>query len=231
LFVVGAGLVAWMLVASSSARAASVREASKLSVSEVYSRVEQAVGRAGRVYHQTGKSRSTGAVSGTETTETWIDGDNDLMRTQWPKIPFVRLIAGGVHYAKTKAAASVTQEPARHCFGASAAVSALLGCPLRSGALRSTVSVQDGTWRGNEVVVLVTKFGGKGKVPHGESRMYLDAKTFLPLGGEGTTIQGSGKGPRKIDARTTYRASFPPSTSLAPDFFTTPAIESWVASQ
>jgi hypothetical protein len=225
-------VVAAASVAGSGHAEASLED-SRLSLRAVYARVERAVHRDGRVYHQTNNATSSGAFSGSDSVETWIPADADTLRQQFPNAPFARLVSGGVDYGKNESA-PLGQIPAQRCYGASAAISTLLGCPLRSGPMQSQQKVLSGTWHGTRVVVLVTKFNGKRGttgVAHGESRVYLDAKTFRPVASEALTVQGTGKDRRRTLAHGSYVSSFDALDSLPPDFFTPSAIESWVASQ
>jgi hypothetical protein len=233
---IAVALVAWLALPQQ--QPTSTLRSSRLTVGDLYHRVERAITRPGQVYHQTASATSVGLPHPRQMIESWVDTDDDVARQQLRPPGSAEVVTGGEHYLAIRTAL-VDSGAAPSCFGSSAALAQILSCPIADSTVNTSQHVERTTLNGRLVVVLVTKIRSTPQAQFRSSsttRLYLDAKSFLPLAAkanyDSVTPAPSGQGPDvEIHARrhTSYRSDFTQAQSLPDNFFTPASIAAWAS--
>jgi hypothetical protein len=234
-------LAAWLAVPER--QPTTTRAASRLGVRDVYQRLERAVTRPGSVYHQTESVTSAGLPHAHQTVESWVDTANDVARQQTRPPGSAQLLVDDHQYVAIRTQ-TVDAGNVPPCHGTSPALALIVNCPAKIPTLNASQHVETAMIRGRAAVVLVTQFRPTlraGQPPRGTTRLYLDAKSFLPIAartdseGSVTTGTGDAQGTStktvtfEAHRRSTFEHVFTPTEILPPDFFTPASIGAWAA--
>jgi hypothetical protein len=222
-------------------------------VPDVYQRLERAVTRPGRVYHQTESASRVGIPHPHQTIESWVDAANDMAREQTRPPGSAELIVDDRQYVAIRTV-SVDAGAVPSCYGTSPALALILSCPAQVPALRALQHVETATLEGHPAVVLVTTLHPA--VPRAaqppvngavvaqqyayasKTRLYFDAKSFLPIAATSDYVSrtvsrnANGRTIKTVNSdgrqRSTFRHAFTPTQILPPGFFTPASIGAWV---
>jgi hypothetical protein len=216
---IGAGIVFHTLTGGATSTPAAeptILRGSEMTVEQLYDRVEQNLAAKG-VFEVSIVSDTASPVPYRRTL--WIDGPRQVVREKitTPESSSESLAtADQVFRHESAGGFSVAPSQFSRCHDSGIAVSMLLGCPGSPNG--STVSVEEGTLEGMDVLVLSDQGVGS------SHRIFLDAVTLMPirLEAEGTSLIGD-KEVRFSGASSFTVRSVPPS-SLAEDFFSATAI-------
>lgn len=130
------------------------------------------------------------------------------------------------------------------CYGTSLALALIVTCPAKIPAFNASQRVETASVERRAAVVLVTAIRPAlrpGQPPRSTTRLYVDAKTFLPIAARSdsksrvTTRTGDTQGTTtkavtfEAHQRSTFRHSFTQTQVFPPDFFTPASISAWVA--
>jgi hypothetical protein len=208
-----------------------VETPSELSVEEVYRRVDEALVQSGRIYHAETDSEGTSIVPFESSGKRWVDASSQLAREE---MTFEYKTPDGPQSHETttihRPDASFVKDDDRVserrpllCYGATLAASMVLGCP---GALeKSTTNVAEGSYDGIKAILLIREGTSRGSDENFTftQRLYLDAKTYLPIALESKGEVEYGQRQPTSEKRT-YKTSWLDRSSLSADFFEPAAI-------
>lgn len=194
---------------------------------EIYAGAGATLSQSGMIYHATIQTTGTeDSFIRSQSSERWVDAGQNVMREDATQRLFFQetevvfdvtsIVTAGSSYTLYRAPEQrLDESPSQACYGASEAVSAVLGCP---GFLEdSTTTVEWGALDGETAIVLVTIGTSRGsdETFTFTTKLYLDPETYLPVHG---TIEGTHTyGP--VRTETTYQHEFIPRDSLPADFF------------
>jgi hypothetical protein len=228
---------AWVLFARSPEPGSNMAS-SRLNATAVYRRTELAMSRPDFVYHQTETITGTDVGSAPHVIESWLDTSRDVVRQQFSFSGFAEIVVDGTRHSAIRSGETFESAAVATCHGASIAASALLNCPRNDSSLRVAQTVTTGHFNGRPAVVLVTTTNPVGEPVSVRSRLYLDAKTFLPIGARATSKAGgvvtNGSAStfvvQDIVRRSTFRHNFVADANMPADFFNRASVDSWAAS-
>jgi hypothetical protein len=208
-----------------------VETPSELTVEEVYRRVDETLVQAGRIYHAKIESSGVGIVPYETTEEQWVDASRHVARKE--TVSEAQTGDGPRHFQATslhrpdvtllKDDERSTERRPMLCYGADLAASAVSGC---SGPTTTqTMTVANGSYGGRKAVVLISEGTSRGsdETTTFTARLYLDAKTYLPIASisEGEVDFGQRQ---PASSKTTYTTSWVQRDALPADFFEPAAI-------
>jgi DNA-binding CsgD family transcriptional regulator len=208
-----------------------VETPSELTVEEVYRRVDEALAQSGRIYHAKIEGSGVGLVPYETTEEQWVDASRQIARKE--TVSEAQTGDGPRHFQATaihRPDATFLKDNERStdrrpmlCYGASLAASVVIGCP--GPTTTQTMTVARGSYGGREAVVLISEGTSRGsdETTTFTARLYLDARTYLPLASTSDGEVDSGQR-RPASSKTTYTTSWVQRDSLPADFFEPAAI-------
>jgi DNA-binding CsgD family transcriptional regulator len=208
-----------------------VEKPSELTVEEVYRRVNEALAQSGRIFHAKIESSGAGLVPYETTEEQWVDASRQVAREETNSE--AQAGDGPRHFQATaihKQDATLLKDNERSterrpmlCYGASLAASVVIGCP--GPTTTQTMTVVDGTYGGRKAIVLISegRTVGSDETATFTARLYLDAKTYLPIASTSDGEVDSGQR-RPASSKTTYTTSWVQRDTLPADFFEPAAI-------
>ena len=201
---------------------------STLTAEEVYGRVEQRLVESGRVLVVESTNEFTAPLAYTIDATYWLNARDGVVRERFESDAFGSYEAVSNHeerFSREQDGRSAVVS-SRHfqCHGAGVAASVLLGCPGPTD--RAEARIEQGRHRGRKVIVVVhagTSRGSDQTITY-ERRLYLDAKTLMPIEEviEGTYNDGSAQ--PYTAKRTIRRMEWQDRDSLSADFFEPAAI-------
>ena len=220
------GLFALSLAAGGCGRPGAGSEIDRLSAKDVYTRLEQAMTRPGQVFHTTVRiSQEAGLLSYQGRFELWAIPQQGQVR-QISELTFEggetsrqeTVLANEMVYGLPVRGISPAGHKPLQCPEASVLASVAIACWRLDQA--GETSVEAVQYEGVAAVVLTTEvaWSGSDETFDGTRRLYLDAKTFLPivLHFDGTVDFGEVSAWR---GRWAYENDFLPMDSLPDDFF------------
>jgi DNA-binding CsgD family transcriptional regulator len=207
-----------------------VETPSELTVEEVYRRVDEALA-SGGIYHAEIESSGVGIVPYETTEEQWVDASRQVAREETnsefktPAGP-QRQQATAIHRVDSSFVKDNQRTSDRRpmlCYGAGLAASVVIGCP--GPTTTQTVTVANGSYGGRKAIVLISegRTRGSDETATFTARLYLDAKTYLPLASRSEGEVDSGQR-RPASSQTTYTTSWVQRDALPAGFFEPAAI-------
>jgi hypothetical protein len=196
---------------------------STVTLEGLYRRAEEYLRTQDGILHVTITSESdSGPYSSQATDEQWIDARQDVVRSmgstsitaddgQRVDLESTNIIHSDARYRdEREEGGGVSTVPTRTCYGASVAVSELLGCP---GVLTEwATTIQMGEYEGRAAIVIVRSGTSRDSDTRDvyTARLYLDPATLLPFAAD---AEGTYTG------RSTFHHEFIPPDALPRDFF------------
>lgn len=207
---------------------------SELSMEDVYARVAETAARPGQVLHSTARSETeAGLFSNTSLREQWVDVSGNAVREEGVyTFTSSQAKREGARPSRRTTITTSESRVTRHddgsftdgdpdsfaCYGASASVSALLRCahPTEESETRA----ERGEYAGRPAVVLVTTGSTSGSDEREEftERLYLDARTLLPVAAEREGTLDYGRAVR-LRGRTRFEHEWVTAASLPNGYF------------
>ncbi len=190
---------------------------------KVFRGLEQTLNRPGFIYHVTIKTELvTGPFSHTGTIQRWVDAEHDVAREE-VSISLANsttqetatVIANGKDYRREFSGEVSAWKPGG-CYGVSAAISLVLGCP---DFTVQWTTVEAGQYAGKPSIVLVTNSATPGDERLTVTgRLHLEPDTYLPIALE---RDGTNKYAETIQDRGNwiFTNEFIPADSVANDLF------------
>lgn len=191
---------------------------------KVFRGLEQTLNRPGFIYHVTIKTELvTGPFSHTGTIQRWVDAEHDVAREE-VSISLANsttqetatVIANGKDYRRELSGEVSAWKPGG-CYGVSAAISLVLGCP---DFTVQWTTVEAGQYAGKPSIVLATNSATPGVDERGTvtGRLHLEPDTYLPIALE---RDGTNDNAETIQERGNwiFTNEFIPADSVANDFF------------
>jgi DNA-binding CsgD family transcriptional regulator len=201
-----------------------VETPSELSVEDVYQRADETLAQSGRIYHAKIETSGVSLAPYEASVEQWVDPTLQVAREETAseyKAPGAPRYyeAAVIHrpdasFVKDNERAS--ERRPRLCYGAGLAASLVLRCPTDN----ATTTVANGSYAGQDAILLITKgeTAGTDSTPF-TSRIYLDAKTFLPLA---AIVEGDQN--QLLASKSMYKTDWAQRDTLPADFFEPAAI-------